>query len=61
MTNDIRTFPDDDQPRMSSRALARKLGMSHKQMLALIEQHKAELLQFGGLIQTPITDKTKGE
>jgi phage regulator Rha-like protein len=57
MNNDIRTFPDDDHPRISSRALAEMLGMSHEDMLALIEQHKAELERHGPLIKTKIPDK----
>jgi hypothetical protein len=56
MQNDhaMRTFPDDDQPRIGSRELALKLGMSHEKMLALIERHRAELESLGPLIATQI-------
>jgi hypothetical protein len=38
-----RTFPGEDRPRISSRELARKLGMNHEELCQLIEQHREQL------------------
>ena len=40
-------------PRLSSRALARMLGMNHEEMLQVIERNREELEQHGVLIETP--------
>lgn len=59
-TNDerrpTRTFADDDAPRISSRELARRLGISHRKLLALIEKHRSELEQYGPIVKTRIEE-----
>jgi hypothetical protein len=50
-------FPDDGQPRISSRELARQLGMSHEELCQLIEQHRDQLLRHGPIIETREPEK----
>ena len=51
---DIRVFEADNQPRISTIELARILGISHEEMLRLIEDHRDELLKYGSIIERPI-------
>jgi hypothetical protein len=54
-------FPDDGEPRISSRELARLLGMSHEEMCRLIEENRLELLRLGPIVQTPIDPKSESQ
>src|SRR5262245_14636379 len=51
---EVRVFPDDGQPRVSSRALAEMLGITHEEMLTRIEADREQLLQSGPLVKLPI-------
>jgi hypothetical protein len=59
--NEIKIFPDDGQPRISSRALARMLGISHEELVRLIERHRNELLSYGPLVQLPIQEREENQ
>jgi hypothetical protein len=56
--NEVKIFPDG-QRRISSRALARRLGMSHEELCRLIETHRDELSRYGPLIQFSLEERTK--
>jgi hypothetical protein len=53
----FKKFPGEDRPRISSRALAEWLGMTHEELCELIEEQRSELERFGPVIQTPIDDE----
>jgi hypothetical protein len=46
------TIDADGQPRISSRALARLLGMSDEDLVRLMEENRAEIEKFGPIVQT---------
>jgi hypothetical protein len=53
----LKKFPGEDRPRMSSRALAEVLGVTHEELCEWIEEHRSELERFGPVIQTVIDDE----